>query len=118
MGYTVVGGSEPTQIYGASDCPYLLGSGGGEGNLNAAGGTGGGAMASNVIGDATVDGDIVADGAAGILGTSTYGSGGGSGGSIYLKADNIAGSGNVFYSGNPTVQKAKSVGSGSIRKKG
>jgi hypothetical protein len=30
----------------------------------------------------------------------------------------IAGSGNVLYSGNPTVQKSKSVGSGSIRKKG
>ena len=30
----------------------------------------------------------------------------------------IAGSGSVFYSGNPTVQKAKSVGSGSILKKG
>lgn len=30
---------------------------------------------------------------------------------------NIAGSGNVIYSGNPTIEKSKSVGSGSIRKK-
>ncbi len=30
----------------------------------------------------------------------------------------IAGSGNVYYSGNPSVQKSNSVGSGSIRKKG
>jgi len=30
---------------------------------------------------------------------------------------NIAGSGNVLYSGNPTIEKSKSIGSGSIRKK-
>lgn len=30
---------------------------------------------------------------------------------------NIAGSGNVIYSGNPTIEKSKSIGSGSIRKK-
>lgn len=30
---------------------------------------------------------------------------------------NIAGSGNVIYSGNPTIEKSKSVGSGLIRKK-
>jgi len=102
----------PTAVYGTAGCPYLLGSGGGECWSSTDGGTGGGAIAINVIGDATVDGDITANGDDGTAGLSTYGSGGGSGGSVYLKADNVSGAGNIAADGGAGGAAADGGGGG------
>ena len=85
------GGSLPGgSTYGSITQPTDPGSGGGGGY----GGAGGGVIRLVVGGDLTVDGAIRADGAVGI-----NSSGGGSGGSIYVIANRIAGSGTFSASG-------------------
>ncbi|MBT6335015.1 MAG: hypothetical protein HOJ29_03415, partial [Candidatus Magasanikbacteria bacterium] len=87
--------------YGSSTYPIHLGSSAG-GSLigfnNSTGGAGGGLIWISASGTLSVSGNVVSDG--GLGGSTTYGaSGGGSGGSIFLDADSISGSGIVRADG-------------------
>jgi len=80
--------------YGGEQWPVDLGSGGGTGGGdNVKAGSGGGAVRLSVGGTLTVDGEVLADGAAGDSGAYFTASGGGSGGSILIQAATIAGAG-------------------------
>ena len=76
--------------YGTVDQPINFGSGGGNGNPQGApGGSGGGDVRLIVNGTLTLNGRVSADGLVG----KGPGSGGGSGGSVWLTAGTIAGAG-------------------------
>jgi hypothetical protein len=82
--------------YGSATQPVDFGSGGGRGYGTPIGGSaGGGALRLNVGGVLTVDGQISAEGQAGIQDNS----GGGSGGSIWVTAGTLAGNGFVAADG-------------------
>jgi len=81
--------------YGSSDAPTNLGSAGGSLPTLAGYSQGGGAVRLNVNGRLTVDGSITANGNDGII----DGSGGGSGGSIWITAQSIFGSGSLTANG-------------------
>ncbi|HNQ90059.1 MAG TPA: Ig-like domain-containing protein, partial [Verrucomicrobiota bacterium] len=98
--YGGVGGAPAgaSAVYGSIEEPLDLGSGGGDNADNSPGGNGGaggGVVHLVVSGTLTLDGTISADGGAGVGGEQ----GGGSGGSVWLEADVIAGSGNVTANG-------------------
>ncbi len=80
--------------YGSVDSPNTPGSGGG-GFANPTGGAGGGVIQLNVNGTLRLDGEISADGGAGL----SFGGGGGSGGSLVVRAATITGSGIVSANG-------------------
>lgn len=82
--------------YGNELAPYYLGSGSGIENNGVAGG---GAAIIRCLGNAIVNGALSANGADGVVYLSSWASGGGSGGSIFLSADNISGSGTIGASG-------------------
>jgi len=79
--------------YGSTALPVDPGSGGG-GDTGFAGGGGGGAVLLAIAANATVNGQIIADGAAG-----GNGSGGGSGGGVFLSAQTVQGTGSITAKG-------------------
>src|SRR5206468_12999514 len=81
-------------VYGSLYTPMDLGSGGGAG-WGGAGGAGGGSIRINAIGNATLNGLLTANG---FTGTNSR-SGRGSGGSIWLTAQTITGTGSVLAQG-------------------
>ncbi len=85
------GRGEPGDIYGSADTPDRLGSGGGD---DGSGNAGGGALIMDVGGTLTVEGTLSANGARG-----TYRTGGGSGGSLWLKTAVLAGKGTISSDG-------------------
>lgn len=100
-GYGGAGGNAQSSnvgggIYGTATAPSSLGSGG-AGSGETAGGGGGGNITITVSDTLTVSGTISANGAAG--GNSNHAGGGGSGGTIYITAGTIAGTGNITGNG-------------------
>lgn len=99
-GGTSLGGT----TYGLATAPSDFGSSGGNGSSR--GGSGGGRVRINVTGTATVNGTINVDG--GVSGNvpggccSIISGGGGSGGSIWITASTISGSGSLFSRGGAT----------------
>jgi len=113
-GYSVIGGSDPTQTYSSEylKAPFKLGSGGGGCWIDDGGGSGGGAIVIRVLGNLAINGSITADGDDGVVGTADYGAGGGSGGSVYITADNISGSGTISSAGGAGGSGAVGGGGG------
>lgn len=86
--------------YGSIITPNELGSGGKSYSYSAAGGAGGGLIKINVAEALTVNGSILAHGLSGICwGGSYYCAGGGAGGSIYVTAGTLSGSGLIGANG-------------------
>ncbi len=79
-----VGTPRGGSTYGSAETPLDMGSGGGRSYFGRSGGAGGGAIKLEVSGTLTLDGVVSANGnpGAGGNGTTDYGGGGGSGGSI------------------------------------
>ena len=96
----------PAPAYGSFALPVDPGSGGGAPDSGASG-NGGGAVWLEVAANATVDGMILADGA------DSWGfGGGGSGGSVYLKAPTLLGNGSITAKGGSGTQNLSSGGGG------
>jgi len=98
--------------YGSPNAPVDLGSGGG----GSAGGAGGGLIRLEVQGCLTIDGEVSADGAEG---TPGIGAGGGSGGTLYVDAGQLVGSGAFHAAGgdgstHPAGYKGGGGGGGRI----
>jgi hypothetical protein len=118
-GYGGAGGTYlPTDIgglpYGVPLAPLDFGSAGSTGvgaGPNSAAGAGGGVVRLIVEGLLQVDGSIVSDGTRGV---GQY-SGGGSGGSVYLTAGRIAGTGALSARGGNAANLAAGGGGGRIR---
>jgi hypothetical protein len=94
--------------YGRADQPERIGSGGGNSNSEQQGGCGGGAVLLTAGGRISVEGNITAHG-----GWGNYRSGGGSGGSIWLKASEITGGGVVAADGGKGIGDSAAVVRGS-----
>jgi hypothetical protein len=88
------------QAYGSISAPVSIGSGGGNGypHYQQSGGLGGGAIKITVLGTATINGTISADGDIGTAYASNS-PGGGSGGSIWLDFNTAQGTGNITSNG-------------------
>ena len=84
--------------YGSLTQPTIWGSGGGRCEYVATAGSGGGAVRLSVAGVLTVDGHLSAKGTDGAV-NGSYGTGGGSGGSIYLTVGTLAGAGVIAANG-------------------
>ena len=100
-------------VYGSISAPVDAGSGGGNliaGPPTAVGGAGGGAIQLTVPGTLTVDGRISADGQAGL----GQGTGGGSGGSVWLTAGTLAGAGLISANGGAGNEFGGGGGGGRI----
>jgi hypothetical protein len=99
--------------YGDELAPDRLGSGGGQyGN---AAGHGGGAVKLDVAGTLTIDGPIVSNGGVGNYARISYhnhGNGGGSGGSIWLVTNTLAGIGMITANGGNAVDADSDAGAG------
>lgn len=96
--------------YGSAVAPDRLGSGGSQRDgYDAAGGTAGGALIVEVAGMLTVNGTVSASGGRG--GDST---GGGSGGSVWLRARTINGSGLIAVDGGDGLSNSGGGGGGRI----
>ncbi|QQS59825.1 LamG domain-containing protein [Candidatus Peregrinibacteria bacterium] len=85
--------------YGSATDPTAIGSSGGSGYSSAASGAGGGALKLIVSGTTTLNGNITANGGAGLTYNNYYGGGGGSGGSISLTTDTLTGTGTLTANG-------------------
>jgi hypothetical protein len=83
-------------IYGSATEPTNLGSGGGAGSNGSceSGGNGGGAIRLIISDILSIDGDILANGA-----STTVNAGGGAGGSLYITAGTLTGSGQMTTTG-------------------
>jgi hypothetical protein len=105
------GGSTPGgSTYGMLSQPTALGSGGVVSISSHCGGPGGGAIKLNVSSTLTVNGTVSANGG----GSTQYGSGG-AGGSVWIVADILAGSGSVTADGGSSSSTNKSGGGGGGR---
>ncbi|MBI5884120.1 MAG: hypothetical protein HZB91_13575, partial [Elusimicrobia bacterium] len=95
------GGNNPSggAAYGSITNPADLGSGGGGAYQNVYGGWGGGAVIISAGGAMTLNGLIAADGGNGVRSGIPYGSGGGAGGTVNLRAAALAGSGTITANG-------------------
>ena len=96
------GGKAGGSAYGSADAPSLLGSGGGNSGITAyEGGAGGGRIKlDSPTGSIIIDGTMSTNGGNGSgWGAGAYTSGGGSGGSIWLIADSLAGTGTISANG-------------------
>jgi hypothetical protein len=104
------GGNGSTTVYGSITQPTTLGSGG----LGNNAGIGGGAAKLVAAGDITVNGNITANASSGACGGSNnwWSRGGGSGGSIWISATNLSGSGNISANGGSSVSCYRDTGSG------
>lgn len=105
-------GNNAGATYGSNTNPVLLGSGGGQGNDPTRGGKGGGYINLNVTGTLTINGSITAEGTSDSGVSGSYGAGGGSGGSINITTDTIAGSGTLSANGGAGSDGSSAVGSG------
>jgi hypothetical protein len=104
-GYGAAGGNYGTSVggttayggtpYGSVNSPRDMGSGGGSYYARGLGGSGGGAVHLSVNGLLLLDGRISAEGSPAI----TEGSGGGSGGSVWVTAGTLAGAGTISANG-------------------
>jgi hypothetical protein len=95
-GQGATGWSTPRATYGIATSTLYLGSGGGGPAFNGTrGGYGGGLVRVVASGALTINGGVLAKGEAGVGGNT----GGGSGGSIYLSASILAGSGQIDATG-------------------
>ncbi|MBU2652751.1 MAG: LamG domain-containing protein, partial [Bacteroidetes bacterium] len=100
--------------YGSMLAPRNFGSGGGNAttpNPDKAGGYGGGLVILNVNDSFEFNGEINVNGGNG-YGALGWSSGGGSGGSIYIKADNFSGAGNLSAYGGMGGNQAIDSGGG------
>ena len=103
-------------MYGSITAPTDLGSGGNSSG-RAAGGAGGGAIRLTVAGTLTVDGSLTANGNAGVVNCHAgcrYGRGG-SGGSVYVTAGGLAGTGLISANGGDASNANKASGGGGGR---
>ncbi|MFH1745534.1 MAG: immunoglobulin domain-containing protein [Planctomycetota bacterium] len=98
-------------VYGSITEPTDLGSGGGRTDSYEQGGAGGGALHLNVVGTLTLEGALIANGNDGGIAGSNWG-GGGSGGSIYVQADSLEGSGSMSANGGGVVVDSAGGGGG------
>ena len=107
----VGGGATPVATYGAPSQPADLGSGGGYGTSGAApGGNGGGRL--HIVADVlTVDGDLLAEGAAGSSAAPSDGGGGG-GGALWLEVGTLGGAGRIGANGGASGPAGGSGGGG------
>jgi hypothetical protein len=99
MGGVRVAGNTPATTYGSITNPVNLGSGGGDSK-------GAGAVILAVTGVATINGTISA------IGQTSGQEGGGAGGSIYLTAGSIAGTGTINAKGGNNNNGSKDGGTG------
>ena len=98
--------------YGSIDAPIMLGSAGGYGSgYGQLGGNGGGAIYLRVSGGIAVDGTISVNGMNGINDNGVF-SGGGSGGSIWINADWVAGNGRIQANGGSSSDSYSGGGGG------
>ena len=93
------GSKQDANVAGGTPCgdvyaPITLGSGG-DTETNGEGGPGGGAVKFNLTGDATINGSIVAQGS----NATGLDSSGGAGGSVWVVADSVSGSGAISVNG-------------------
>ena len=98
-GWSAYGRKGGTNLYGSVTAPVAVGSGGGDdlGNAPPNGGSGGGAIALfSVSGVITVNGTVSANGSGGL---ASKNGGGGSGGSVWLTCNQLAGSGTICADG-------------------
>ena len=100
------GGQSSSTTYGSASFPTDLGSGGGI-SYGGGGGSGGGAIELDVIGTLTNNGTISANGA-----TVTQDVGGGSGGSLNIAANTIAGTGTITAGGGSNSAQGGGGGGG------
>ncbi|QLY26674.1 hypothetical protein [Bdellovibrio sp. KM01] len=91
-------------VYGSTIEPTDTGSGAGVSGSYSVGGEGGGAIKLVATGTITINGPIDADGMPGQISAGTADPGGGSGGSVWIVAGNVA--------GNSTVQAVGGTGEG------
>ncbi len=99
--------------YGGAAEPITMGSGGGATRSNSAGSAGGGSLRFTVLGSLTVNGEISADGQNGTV--PNYADGGGAGGSLWIWANQILGTGTIHANGgNGGNGNAGGGGSGRI----
>jgi len=100
------------EAYGSYKEPVDFGSGGGNSTAWRPGGNGGGIVKINAT-IIEIQGEIKADGGAPpILTGGSYAGGGSSGGSIWLIADNITGTGNITANGGDGVDSSSADGGG------
>ena len=100
-------GVEPGGVYGSLLQPMDLGSGGGSDGVcggGCPGGAGGGAIRLNVDGTLVVNGRLTANG--------TDGASGGSGGSLFVSAGSLTGSGTISAAGGATGDTSAGGGGG------
>jgi hypothetical protein len=104
-------GGVPGKIYGSVETPIYFGSGGGNGY--GYGGSGGGTIRLTVYGNLVVNGQLDAEGQ---QPAEWYGGGGGSGGSLYVKANVLGGTGIISVNGgNGHTQNGQAGGGGGGR---
>lgn len=102
------------QSYGSITTPNDLGSGGGSSWIvNGDGGAGGGFIKLNLTSALTNNGSIKSDGNTGTVNGGNTG-GGGSGGTIYLNAGSLAGSGSITANGANSLGNSGAGGGGRI----
>ncbi|MDB6121365.1 MAG: hypothetical protein JWQ71_358 [Pedosphaera sp.] len=104
-------GAGTGSTYGSIVSPIDSGSTGGGGTASSQGGFAGGQIRMTVTGTLTVDGKISADG---VTSLSNQGSGGGSGGSIYLTAGTFSGAGLISANGGLGNDSGGNGGGGRI----
>ena len=97
------------KTYGSISQPQVYGSGGGNGCLSSSGGNGGGVIKLAVKGTLTVGGAVRANG---VSGTGIW-AGAGSGGSVWITAASLAGSGTICANGG-AAQSGGGGGGGRI----
>lgn len=98
---------------GNKDYPLTLGGAGGTAGGGGAGGNGGGAVKIESTGTVTINGLVTANGQSGVKSADNQTSGGGgAGGSIWIEAQVLAGSGQVKAEGGSTDTSASYYGGG------
>jgi hypothetical protein len=100
-------GAATGTLYGDEMAPISFGSGGGSGGTGGLGGNGGGALKLTASQDISVFGTLSADGTDG-----TIKSGGGAGGSLWIQAQNLMGTGLISAKGGLGAGSAPSGGGG------
>jgi hypothetical protein len=104
------------QPYGNEHLPDDLGSGGGNSIPTRKGGSGGGKINVLIYGQLTIDGQIISDGESGMTmgGWGYPATGAGSGGTVYISANNIIGTGTISANGGSASSDGGGGGGGRI----